>query len=195
VAETVAIIPQQRSIGGILAQVTVRESHRDDLTITEHPVENGANISDHAYKRPSEVEIEVGWDGTQGQPTDFYDRLLQLQAQRMPFTIVTGKRQYDNMLIAGIATVTDQRTEYSFMALVRCRQVNLVSTQSTVVSPQQGAQALPEATTASSSAGTSTLKPAPGAVVAGFATQGTSPTGFAGVQGLPGSPSGPTVTP
>jgi hypothetical protein len=156
--ETVAIIPQQRSIGGIVAQVTVRESMRDDLTITESPVENGANISDHAYKRPSEIEIEVGWDGTAGQPKDVYDLLLQLQARREPFTVYTDRRQYDNMLMVGIATVTDQRSAYSFMAIVRCRQINLVSTQSTVVSPQQGSQAMPEATASSTSNGTQSLK-------------------------------------
>lgn len=155
--ETIAIVPQFRSIGGIVAQVTIRESHRDDLTITEHPVENGANISDHAYKRPSEVEIEIGWDGTTGNPSDFYNQLLALQAQRLPFDIYTGKRPYKNMLVAGIATVTEQRTEYSLMAIVRCRQINLVSTQSTVVSQPQGAQANPAATSSYIDQGTSGL--------------------------------------
>lgn len=184
--QTVAIIPTQRSIGGIVAQCTIRESARDDLTITESPVENGAHISDHAYKRPSEIELEVGWDGTRGVPADFYNQLLQLQAARQPFTIMTDRREFRNMLVAGIATVTDQQTAYSFLAIVRCRQINLVSTQSTTISPQQGGQAFPEATQSSSATGWKALAPAPGA---------TFPTGFAGVQGLPGSPSGPSVSP
>jgi hypothetical protein len=156
--QTVALVPIQRSIGGIIAYTTVRETMRDDMTITEHPVENGANISDHAYKMPSEIEIEVGWPGTAGQPADFYNRLRGLQSQRQPFDVYTDRRVYHNMLVAGIATVTEQRTAYSFMALVRCRQINLVSTQSTVVGSINGESTVLQTTQPQSDQGTGTLK-------------------------------------
>jgi soluble lytic murein transglycosylase-like protein len=51
---------QSRKIGMIIPDVVVSEKHSDTLEITEHPVETGAAISDHAYKRPSEVVMEVG---------------------------------------------------------------------------------------------------------------------------------------
>lgn len=44
-----------------LAQATIEEVHHDKLDITEHPVEQGATISDHAYKRPAEVVIFMAW--------------------------------------------------------------------------------------------------------------------------------------
>jgi hypothetical protein len=135
--------------------------------------------------RPSEVEIEIGWDGTQGDPADHLYTLLQLRAARMPFTVITGKQTMPNMLIANISTVTDQRTNSSIIAIVRCRQINLVSTQSTTIAPiasNQSDQAAPAATTPSTSGGTATLQP-------------TSWGGAAGIPGLPGSPSGPSVTP
>jgi len=131
-AQTVAIIPQRRSIGGITANVTIRETYRNDMALTEHPVENNANISDHAYLRPREIELEIGWDGRQN-PADVFNQLKQLQTERQPFTIYTDRDTLTNMFVIGIATVTDQRTAYSFIAIVRCRQVNFVSTQSTVV--------------------------------------------------------------
>lgn len=158
-ADTVAIIPIRRSFGGITAQVTVHEMMRDDTTITEHPVENGANISDHMYSRPSEIEMEVGWDGTQGNPADNYATILRLKELRLPFDIITPKRYYQNMVLAGIAVPNDFRIEYSLRALLRFRQINLVSTQSTVVAPQQGAQADPAATSKSVDQGTQSLKP------------------------------------
>jgi len=34
-------------------QVTIEEVHHDDLEITEHPVERGAAIGDHAFKATS----------------------------------------------------------------------------------------------------------------------------------------------
>jgi hypothetical protein len=47
----------------MIPDVVVSEKHSDTLEITEHPVETGAAISDHAYKRPSEVVMEVGFAG------------------------------------------------------------------------------------------------------------------------------------
>lgn len=48
----------------IVPQATVEENHVDDVQITEHPIENGAAISDHAYKLPSEVTIKAGWSNS-----------------------------------------------------------------------------------------------------------------------------------
>jgi len=48
-------------IGPFTHQVTIREAHRDELVVTDHPVEQGANIADHAYRVPSEVVLELGW--------------------------------------------------------------------------------------------------------------------------------------
>lgn len=47
-----------------IAQVTIEEVHNDELEITEHPVEQNAPIADHAYKRPSEVVIQMAWSNS-----------------------------------------------------------------------------------------------------------------------------------
>lgn len=54
-------ISPKRYIGGLTAMATLEETHTDELQITEHPIEQGANINDHAYKRPAEVVIRCGW--------------------------------------------------------------------------------------------------------------------------------------
>lgn len=56
-----ALFRPKRSVGGISAMVTIEESHHDEMAVTEHPVEIGANISDHAFLLPSEVRIVAGW--------------------------------------------------------------------------------------------------------------------------------------
>lgn len=48
----------------ISAMATVRERHMDQLEITDHPVEQGASISDHAFKRPAEVTLEIVWSNS-----------------------------------------------------------------------------------------------------------------------------------
>lgn len=44
-----------------IPDATIEEVHTDDLEITDHPVEQGTAISDHAFKRPSELVITAGW--------------------------------------------------------------------------------------------------------------------------------------
>ncbi len=54
----------------ITAQATVEEVHHDELQITDHPVERGAMISDHMFKRPAEVIIKCGWSNSpSGNPS------------------------------------------------------------------------------------------------------------------------------
>jgi hypothetical protein len=48
----------------LVAQATIEEVHEDDTDITDHPVEQGATISDHAFARPSSVIITCGWSNS-----------------------------------------------------------------------------------------------------------------------------------
>jgi hypothetical protein len=122
-----------RSIGGIIAEVTIEESGRDELMITEHPVEQGAPIADHAFKRPAEVVMHCGWSeggsGFLGAQGGVYGALLSWQAALVPFDLFTGKRWYPNMLIAGLVVETDEHSEHALMATITCREIILVSSQ------------------------------------------------------------------
>ena len=140
-----ALFKPNRSIGTIIAGVTVDEIGRDDLEITRHPVELGAAITDHAYKLPAEIIIRCGWTGSGHLPgyiDAVYDALLTLQFSRVPFTVTTGKRTYPNMLIASIGQTTDSTTENALMCQVTCRHIIIVETQVTKVAPR-AAQAAP----------------------------------------------------
>ena len=41
-----------RSIGGIIPDVTIEEVHTDEIELTQHPVQQGAAITDHKFKKP-----------------------------------------------------------------------------------------------------------------------------------------------
>jgi hypothetical protein len=142
-------------IGGIEIQATLEETHTDNLQVTEHPVEQGAAITDHAYKMPSEVVLRCGWSnsslkaltgaasalfsGGSASVSDYvggiYTQLLKLQESRVPFDITTSKRQYTNMLITGMQVTTDNRTSNMLMVQVTCRQIIIASTQATTLPP------------------------------------------------------------
>lgn len=129
------IVSGKRLIGTILPEVTVEEMHTDRLMITDHPVEKGAAVSDHAFMLPYEVNMRVGWSNSTAQSEGYaqqvYEALRVLQQKREPFTVYTGKRKYTDMLIAAIIVTTDERTENVLMAQVSLRQIIITNTSST----------------------------------------------------------------
>jgi len=148
------LIRSRRGISDLYPDVIVEESHEDALQITEHPVEQGAAISDHAYVKPATVTIRGGVSDSDGSFTldlglggetgerrsvEFYNKLLELQRSREPFGLVTGKRAYKNMLLESLTTVTDPNTEHVLMFAATCREVLIVATR--VVSIPAGRQA------------------------------------------------------
>jgi hypothetical protein len=152
----------QRNIGGFVADVTVREHHIDELAMTDHPVEQGANVSDHSYKRPATVTIEAAWSNSSfqsgGDPNytnAIYDQFLSMQADRTTFNIVTGKRQYQNMLAARVSVVTDEKTEQALFMTVECKEILIAQTQIVTVnsSNMQNQQQAPPTQDGASSTG------------------------------------------
>lgn len=136
------LVRPRRSIGGLYPDVIVEESHEDSLQITEHPVEQGAAINDHAFKKPEVVTIRGGVsdssaEGGEKPGQEFYEKLLELQKKREPFDIVTGKRQHKNMLLESLSVVTGPDTENCLLFTAGCREVILVKTQVTSVPPRK----------------------------------------------------------
>lgn len=137
-----AIIPVRSINGTILPDVIVEEQHQDQLVITDHPVEQGAVISDHAYKLPAELLITYGfWPGSdQNAAMDpsylntVYSKALELQTTRTLFSVTTKRRVYQNMLMASVHLTTDKNTENSLILRMVCREVIIASTKTITVS-------------------------------------------------------------
>lgn len=127
--EPVTLFPirPNRSMGGISGYITISESATDKLTITKHPVQQGANISDHAYKEPSELTVSIMSSASLTKTLDeIYQEFLKLQNDRVPFEVVTGKRSYSNMLIASIGQTTDKLTENALALTITLTEVIIV---------------------------------------------------------------------
>lgn len=147
---------QSRQIGVLVPSVVIAEKHRDELEITEHPVEIGAAISDHAYKKPADLTVECGFSGGGSlldfvdtssigvglglSPQETYAKILALQESRLPFDVVTGKRTYSNMLIRALEVTTDKTTENVLMAVLTLREVPMSRTQQITVADKANMQ-------------------------------------------------------
>ena len=182
------LVKPKRSIGPFSAQVTIREVHNDELQITDHPVSQGATISDHAFMMPATVTIEASWsnspsnsgiiagliaagtatiEGVQSlltgnsadQVRDMYAKLLSLQKSRILFDVYTGKRVYKNMLCRSLSTTTDKNSENSLVVIAELRELIVVSTQTLSVSAPPEQQQNPAITQPVTNRGTQALQP------------------------------------
>lgn len=108
--------------------VVVTEDTNDTLTITKQPVQQGAAITDHAYKEPTTFNCSILMKADlQNSLKDLYQKFLDLQISRVPFDIVTPKRLYSNMMIAVLAQNTDKYTENCLSIRLSCQEVIIVS--------------------------------------------------------------------
>lgn len=62
-------VPQDSSLIPISAQITISEIGHDELQITDHPVEVGSVISDHAFAMPTAVDIVCSWSNSSYNPS------------------------------------------------------------------------------------------------------------------------------
>lgn len=166
------------SIGDIEIQATLEEIHNSTVQITEHPVELGAEITDHAFKKPDEVVLRCAWSNSSPQAllgtvqrlfsgelsgadyvSDVYSQLRELQEARTPFEIVTTTRRYQNMLITALQVTRDQKTGNALVCTATCREVIIVQTKATTLPPRQD-QASPEETAEVEDRGTVQAVPA-----------------------------------
>jgi len=155
-----------RSIGGFYAEVTVQEQHIDELTITQHPVERGGAITDHAFKMPSQLNIDIGnsaayLDQSGSSIDQAYNDLLNLMIGVNLLTVQTGKRLYQNMLIKSLRVNTDQKTENVLSVSMQLQEVFLVDTSTTPL-PSNSVAAKPQSTASTTNTGTKSLVSASG---------------------------------
>lgn len=143
-----------RNLGGIVANVTMEELIIDELEITQHPVQSGATISDHAFKKPTRITVRALWSDNGGflSLAEIYQALLALQEAFVPFTVVTGKRSLDNMMFKSLAETNDKETENILSITAIFEEVIIVNVETTTLAPRAD-QANPGTTDANANAG------------------------------------------
>lgn len=134
------IFYDQISLAGLVfdAYLTMRESH--ELEITQHPVEDGSTVSDHAYKKPIIFEYEIGVsNASQGKvlgqfglldrSKQAFELLFYLQKSRIPVPLVNKYGTYSNVLIQSFVPTDDYRTADTLRARIVLREVQITYTQ------------------------------------------------------------------
>jgi hypothetical protein len=136
------------NIAGYFFDAVFKTDHTDKLQITEHPVETGASVTDHSFKEPRALSMEIGMSDVcssfingqfaqkSSRSVSAYEILKQLQANRVPLRVYTRLSVYDNMLIETITSPDDYKTISGLRATVGFREV-IVAVTNTVILPNR----------------------------------------------------------
>ena len=131
---------------GYFFDAFIREGHEGAVRITEHPVQDGTNISDHAYNFPDKLSLEIFVSDSMdevvvGQFSEYdtksisaYQILRALKEQRMPLSINTSLHYYENMLIEHMSTYRDHQSANSLKCTAVFKQIRVASIAVEVVS-------------------------------------------------------------
>jgi len=149
-------IRTQKAIGGIQLDAVISESHVNEVSLTNNPVEFGAEITDNAVVQPKQINILAEVSDTPlgvaalGQIVDLvtglfgtstienitrsnaaYNAVIQLQEEREPIEIQTKLRLYTDMVITKVTTIQDKDTSRIVRMSIDLQQV--IITQSEIV--------------------------------------------------------------
>lgn len=134
------------NIGAYFFDAFLRVDHTSKLKVTEHPIESGSVVADHAYMEPREVVMEVGmsdsmtslvpgqFTGGWSRSVTAYQLLLNLQQTRTPLFVYTRLGAYQNMLITAISVPDDYKTKNTLKASVTMRELLVASAKDVKVS-------------------------------------------------------------
>ena len=130
VTKTMIVSPTH---GRFVFDAVFSTEHRLNITTTQHPVQQGASISDHAYIEPDEVSIEVGMTdaavsaGGPSHSVNAYEQLRAIAEARRPVTLVTRLHTYSNMVITSLSAPDDKTTMNALRATVYFQKINIVA--------------------------------------------------------------------
>jgi hypothetical protein len=140
--------------------------HEQRLRTTEHPVQNGAAISDHAFIQPARVTLEFEFSDAMAsygstlsgaaQYTAYatksqsaYQSFLSLRNLRIPIVLTTKLDTYTNMLIEELISDEDMRTRFAWKGRMVLKQIFTATAQTQTPNgrPNQLTQTSPGAST------------------------------------------------
>lgn len=157
-AGTIKTMIVSPTFGRFVFDAVFSMDHQSNVTVTQHPVQAGASISDHAYEEPDEVTLEIGMsDAMSGVGTNHsvnaYTTLRAIQSKREPVKLITRLKTYNNMVIASISAPDDQTTMFGLKANIYFQEVKIVGVS--VVNVQQTVSASKSSGSSSSSSSSS----------------------------------------
>jgi hypothetical protein len=150
-----------------------------ELHKTQHPVQTGSNVSDHAFLMPVTVNFDIGmsdagksfnssWDGADTKSVNAVQILRSWQKNRTLVNCTTKFGTVEHLLVERVNPHLTVKTIYGLRASITLGQIYLVSISATTVSARPAA-------TSSTSQGSINTSTVSGAVTSNNQAAGTTP--------------------
>jgi hypothetical protein len=132
------------TLSALELDAVLSEQHDFESEVTEHPVESGANVSDHIRNKPATLKLECvvsntpifqkevvermgGFrKGSPGRAEDAFATLMRLREEQQPITVATRLKAYSNMAIASISIPRDAKTGDTMRFSLVLKEIRLV---------------------------------------------------------------------
>lgn len=116
----------------------VKLDHSQSQRITQHPVQTGANITDHSFALPATLTMEIGmsdvmacyipnqWGSDVSEPTKSvmaYQTILYWKNYGAPLKISTRLHEYTDMVVQMMVAPDDIRTKHGLKCVVTFQQI------------------------------------------------------------------------
>lgn len=136
-------------------EATLSETHTGAAETTDHPVEDGADITDHIRRKPEELTLKCNWSNYQlvylasfrsdpsipgGDPAtraeDAYKWLREVKDQGLLLEVTTTLREtYENMAIVGMSVLRDKDRNNILEVDLNLREI-IIATTEQVAAPE-----------------------------------------------------------
>jgi hypothetical protein len=151
-AEQIAKTYFDTRLGKFIFDAYLNIQHDSNLKITEHPIQSGSDVSDHAYMEPQTVTFEIGMSDVMHDISDSsfnkftgdftrsinaYQMLRRLQSERIPIKAITRLWSYSNMLIENISAPDDNKTAFGLRATVTLKEIFVVNVTTVKISERK----------------------------------------------------------
>lgn len=143
-------IVQEATGADLFFDATVEERHSKNATITEHPVEDGSDITDHVDQAPDGLVLTGVFTNTPFESIDpapvperrrvLYEQLVQFKRDALPLIVFTRPEIYSNMLISRVDLTVTPDTGQQYVPVVELRQITIASQIEVPVPPEILAQ-------------------------------------------------------
>lgn len=135
-------IAQGGSSDAVEFDAAVREQHELKSTLTDHPVETGANVTDHSRPEARSVTLEIVQSNTPLDGADGSDRaralwrrFVDLWQNPKLLTLYTARDFYPSMAIESVSSTVDAKTSQALVCTVTFKEIRVVQNKFTRIVP------------------------------------------------------------
>lgn len=135
------IFTQRAAIDDVEFDVAESETHRASARVTDHPVETGAQITDHVVAEPDALDLVARVTNTPVvgendlaalspfRAEEAYRRLIELKNLGDVVTVVTSLREYENMILTSVAVTRNAQTGGVLALSLSLRQIRTATSE------------------------------------------------------------------